>query len=262
MNDTKLLEAIKAQVMAAAKDSLSSATGLGVSNITVVPVVTSTTALTVIVYSQFSSMVNVSSTMSAAEYAASPAAAIAAAVEAAKGGPSTATAIASLSAATARAAATTASLVNGTTLTGEPPATLADRVAAAVRLVLLASDSAALAALVNASSVALSGEGVAGTVTVSISSGSAGASGGASGVAAGGSGLSVTQMGGLSGASFAALASVVVYALYRHHNRGPALPARKLTISKSTSGSDYSIKNIRSTLSSTNNPLRVKREPR
>jgi len=222
---------MQAQVTSAAAAAIAAASGLAPANMTVDYVVImkpdGSSTVTFRLTSALSVTVNTTTTVSESLYADNARGAVAEAVKLASGGDAVTQKASFLSAAAQRAVADAASLVNGTTMTGDPPASLAARVANAATKALLAEGKSSVAALVNSSSLDPKGAASAGAVIVGAASGIMVTSGDAlsaeSGVAAGLAVSELTAAGGGTGAAFVILTALIVYAVHRfaqkHRNK-------------------------------------------
>ena len=214
---------MQAQVTSAAAAAIAAASGLAPANMTVDYVVImkpdGSSTVTFRLTSALSVTVNTTTTVSESLYADNARGAVAEAVKLASGGDAVTQKASFLSAAAQRAVADAASLVNGTTMTGDPPASLAARVANAATKALLAEGKSSVAALVNSSSLDPKGAASAGAVIVGAASGIMVTSGDAlsaeSGIAAGLAVSELTAAGGGTGAAFVILTALIVYAVHR-----------------------------------------------
>ena len=240
--EVSVIAAVRAQVAAAAIAGMTSAAGQAPSNVTIVPTAVTATdgsdSLTMRVYATFSMPVNTTTRVTVTDFLAYPEAATAAAIKSASGGRGVFAAAAALKNAVGMAAASTAAIISGETLSGDPPATRASHVAAAAANALTAAGRSDAAALVNATSLLPTGSAVAGEPTVGDISGigvELHESGGVAGVASGEGGMTTTPEFVTSGLGFAAATALSIFLAWnyslRNKNISSLLPSQTNTVS-------------------------------
>lgn len=261
---------MQAQVTSAAAAAIAAASGLAPTNMTVDYVVImkpdGSSTVTFLLTSALSVAVNTTTTVSESLYADNAKGAVAEAVKLASGGDAVSQMASFLSAAAQRAVADAASLVNGTTMTGDPPASLAVRVANAATKALLAEGKSSVAALVNSSRLDPKGAASAGAVIVGAASGIMVTSGDAlsaeSGVAAGLAVSELTAAGGGTGAAFVILTALIVYAVHRFaqkHRKALSKVPHPQTLPPLHATKSYSELQQSQQQSQVTNPLHIRR---